>query len=214
MLEDDNDFDSDDDQSWGSSGDAVAKKRQFSIEETVAEGIAKARAEAENITDEQVQEVLDQMDEGKTLAEIKNIPSDSLELLYAFGYRFYKAKRFQDAAQFFQQLILLDHLDTRFYFGLAGCRQGLKEYAGALDIYSVLFVLDGENPVVALNAGICCLGMGELDKAQAALEMACGQVADQLEYDPGLKPIGEKALALLKNVEERMQEQQKKPAKK
>lgn len=110
---------------------------------------------------------------GASIGDIFNMSTETIEGLYALAYNHYMAGNFADAEPLFKALCLYKHTETRFWMGLAGCRQALNDLTGAIDAYSMAGVVEAlDNPEPFLLAGMCFIKMGERQKAIDVLKGA------------------------------------------
>jgi type III secretion system low calcium response chaperone LcrH/SycD len=190
------DFASDDASAWAGLSDG---EEAIDVTQVIQEALMKGMNEDDGISEEEISGLLDQIMAGETtLAEIKGLTADALELLYSIAHQFYTAGNYQRASQFFQNLMLLNHWDVRYTFGLAACLQAQKYYEEALNVYSALYFMDAKNPDIFLNAGICRLALGNKEEAEDAFTMAREMARDKAEH----KDTFERATGLLEHVKE------------
>ncbi len=126
--------------------------------------------------------ILETLEKGGTLGDIKGFTPEEVEAVYALAYNLFQQQKYEDAEKLFQFLCFYEHLDKRFWMGLGGCRQHLKQYEGAIDAYSVLGMLDMENPYPPLHAADCYVALGDMEKAESALEAAIHWSGDDDRY--------------------------------
>lgn len=192
----DNDFTSDNENAWAGLSDGEEK---IDIGQVIQDALMKGIKEGEEVSEDELMSLLEQIMEGETtLAEIKGLSADALELLYSIAHQFYTAGNYERASQFFQNLMLLNHWDVRYTFGLAACMQAQKQYEEALNVYSALYFMDSKNPDIFLNAGICRLALGDKVEAEDAFFMAKEMARDKKEY----KETFARATGLLEHVQE------------
>ncbi|HEB77286.1 MAG TPA: CesD/SycD/LcrH family type III secretion system chaperone [Methylothermaceae bacterium] len=145
-----------------------------------------------------IQEILEN---GGTLGDLKGFTPEEMEAVYSLAYNLHQQGRFEEAEKLFQFLCFYEHLDKRFWMGLGACRQQLKQYQGAIDAYSVLGMLDMENPYPPLHAADCYAALGDVEKAESALEAAIHWSGDKPEYAE-VKNRAELLLRAIKTHEE------------
>ena len=110
------------------------------------------------------------IDRGATLKQLKGISNEELEAVYSLAFGYYRSGKFDEAAKLFQFLVLFDHLNAKFWFGLGATQQALKDYAGAVSSYGYCSFLNLENPKPQLHAAECFLAMGDKLNAASSLE--------------------------------------------
>ncbi|MBC6497309.1 MAG: SycD/LcrH family type III secretion system chaperone [Alphaproteobacteria bacterium GM7ARS4] len=126
--------------------------------ETNAEQIAESRKIAEDIV------------RGATLATMRGIDQKSLDALYALAYNDYNAGQYKQAETLFRFLCLYDHLDKRFWKGLAASLQNQGKYAEAAAVYGHQAILDVDDPEPPFQASFCFLADKRYGEARKALE--------------------------------------------
>lgn len=122
------------------------------------------------------------LEEGGTLAMLKEISSDSLEQLYAFGFNQYQSGKWDDAHKVFQSLCMLDHYDSRFFLGLGACRQSMKHFEQAIQSYSYGAMLDLNEPRFPFHAAECHVHLDDLDAAESGFQSALALAEAQSEH--------------------------------
>lgn len=192
----DDDFATDGDSAWEGLSDNAEK---IDMGQVIQDALMKGLKDGEQVTEEEVIGWLEKIaEDGTTLAEIKGLSADALELLYSVAYQFYTSGNYERAAQFFQNLIVLNHWDVRYTFGFAACLQAQKQYQQALNVYSALYFMDSKNPDIFLNAGICRLALGDKAEAEEAFFMAAETARDKEEFTETFT----RAAGLLEHVRE------------
>src|SRR4051812_40919855 len=86
------------------------------------------------------------LESGKSLREFENIPSEGLEAVYFLAYHAYQAGNFGKADCLFKFLCYLDHQEKKYWLGLGANRQMQKDFAGAVEAYSMAGLLDLGDP--------------------------------------------------------------------
>jgi type III secretion system low calcium response chaperone LcrH/SycD len=123
------------------------------------------------ISPEELQVIMEAVLQGARPADAAGVPQKQLEALYALGYNFYTAGRFEDAQTVFQGLCLFDHADSRFWTGLGASLQAGGRFDKAIDVYSMAAMTTGlADPAPIYYAAQCYLKMGRPEEAVAALE--------------------------------------------
>lgn len=145
-------------------------------------------------------EALGLLGQGYSLADLAGVKPEQMEALYALAYQYYNAENFEDAANIFKGLCLYDSSDERFFMGLAGCQQSLKQYKAAADTYSVCCVLSGlKDPKPMYYAALCLLKDGRRDDAVTALKSLeiMGREGEFAEEDQLFMQKGSQLLKIL-----------------
>jgi type III secretion system low calcium response chaperone LcrH/SycD len=144
-------------------------------------------------------EITRQILEGKTtIGEQRGLSPQHLEAVYAMAYNFYNQGKYDDAEKAFAFLVFYNHLDRRFWLGLAATQQMRKAFDGAVQAYAMASLLDINDPEVPLHAADCYLAMGQREATISALTAAC----HFSEGKPQFARIHQRATALLEQLEQ------------
>ncbi|MDR1578568.1 MAG: SycD/LcrH family type III secretion system chaperone [Deltaproteobacteria bacterium] len=123
-----------------------------------------------NISEEDLQTVMECVAKGVTPAEVAGVGQDRLEALYALGHRLYTTGEYQDAETVFKSLCIYDYHDDRFWMGLGATFQAQKNYQRAIDVYSMAGMTTGLNdPTPFYYAALCFLKLGDKQSADVSL---------------------------------------------
>ena len=133
---------------------------------------------------------------GKTLGELKGLTRDQLETIYAMAYSVYSSGDYEKALKIFRFLCFFDHLEKKYWLGLGGCLQMLKEYEQAIEAYSNTMMLDSDNPAIPLLAAECHLALDHKEEAISGLTAAIEWSGDLPDY----AAIRDRAVSLLELV--------------
>lgn len=135
------------------------------------------------ITQEQIQTIVEALFDGATLAQTTGVSQETLEQLYALGHGFYASGNFENALTVFQALSLYDNRDYRFWFGLGATRQALEQFQGAVDAYQMAAIASSlSNPTPYLHMADCLIKLGNKPDAVTALEAAAGTAENDASY--------------------------------
>lgn len=67
--------------------------------------------------------------------------------IYERAFQFYQAGKYEEARELFLALLIYNHQNPAFLFGLAGCYFMLKDYELAAQLYVVSGQEEGNNPI-------------------------------------------------------------------
>jgi len=107
---------------------------------------------------------------GSTLKQLKGVSNEELEAVYSLAFGYYRTGKYDEASKLFQFLVLFDHLNAKFWFGLGAVQQALKDYQGAVSSYGYCSFLKLDNPKPQLHAAECFLALGDKRNAASTLE--------------------------------------------
>ena len=105
-----------------------------------------------------------------TLKQLKGVTNAELEAVYSLAFGYYKTGRYDEALKLFQFLVLFDHLNAKFWFGLGATQQALKDFQNAVVSYGYCSFLKLDNPKPQLHAAECFLAVGDKRNAASSLE--------------------------------------------
>ena len=105
-----------------------------------------------------------------TLKQVKGVTNGELEAVYSLAFGYYRTGKYDEALKLFQFLVLFDHLNAKFWFGLGATQQAIKDYQGAVASYGYCSFLNLENPKPQFHAAECFLAIGDKRNAASALE--------------------------------------------
>ena len=108
--------------------------------------------------------------EGAALADVQGYTEDEMEAVYHLAYNAYRQGKYPDARKLFQFLALSDHVESRFWMGLAATCQMSGEYRQAVAAYEMAAVLEATNPWPPFHAAECCVAMNDWEKSREALQ--------------------------------------------
>lgn len=101
-----------------------------------------------------------------------SLSQEAQTALYSQAYHLYENGKYQEAKRFFHFLTIVNPYEKSFWIGLGASYQMLKDYARAIEFYSVAAVQDQNNPYVHLHAADCFFALGQMDQAFQALDSA------------------------------------------
>ena len=133
--------------------------------------------------------------ENATLKQLKGVSNAELEAVYSLAFGYYRTGKYDEAAKLFQFLVLFDHLNAKFWFGLGAVQQATKDFQGAVTSYGYCSFLNLENPKPQLHAAECFLALGDKRNAASSLEALD-------EYCPKDTDIGREYRAKAANLRE------------
>ena len=105
-----------------------------------------------------------------TLKQVKGVTNGELEAVYSLAFGYYRTGKYDEALKLFQFLVLFDHLNAKFWFGLGATQQAIKDYQGAVASYGYCSFLNLENPKPQYHAAECFLAIGDKRNAASSLE--------------------------------------------
>ena len=108
--------------------------------------------------------------EQATLKQLKGVTNDELEAVYSLAFGYYQTGKYEEAHKLFQFLVLFDHLNAKYWFGLGATQQALKDFQNAAVSYGYCSFLKLDNPKPQLHAAECFLALGDKRSAASALE--------------------------------------------
>ncbi len=159
----------------------LAKEKPELFSENVIEGITRISQLSDMIAqDEQAYE--EQMSRGVTLQEFVGVDDAVIETLYQAGKRLYDKQLFDDAADAFGFLTLLDPDNYAFWLALGNAEYERKHFKEALSAYSTICRAIPDDPACHLSVSRCYMKIGEIDKAITALDLCLSAIEKSNEY--------------------------------
>ena len=105
-----------------------------------------------------------------TLKQMKGVSNEELEAVYSLAFGYYQTGKYEEAHKLFQFLVLFDHLNAKYWFGLGATQQALRDFQNAAVSYGYCSFLKLDNPKPQLHAAECFLAMGDKRNAASSLE--------------------------------------------
>lgn len=130
---------------------------------------------------------------GATLKDVRGIPEDVMEGLYAHAYEFYQQGRAKDAEVIFRFLSMYDSYNADYVMGLAASLQQQKQYEKALNAYTMAFAIAENDYLPMLHAGQCHLLMKNKESARSCFSAIVDSTATE-----AIKAKAQVYLAMLK----------------
>lgn len=128
----------------------------------------------ETLTDQEVVAVEELakkcLTEGAALADVQGYTEDEMEAVYHLAHNAYRQGKHPDARKLFQFLALNDHLESRFWMGLAATCHVSGDYRQAVAAYEMAAVLEATNPWPPFHAGECYMAMKDWERSAKALQ--------------------------------------------
>lgn len=120
--------------------------------------------------------------QGITPKDALSISPGYLENIYGQAYRLYNTGKYGEASHLFRLLIMFNSLEPKYMLGFAACLHMLKDYADAIQAYTMTSILDPENPLPHYHSSDCCIQMKEYISAMLCLELAIEYARDKPEF--------------------------------
>lgn len=100
------------------------------------------------------------------------------EAMYHLGYGLYEQGRYSDAFKVFSLLVIQDHLEPRYVFGLGCACQMLGRYIDALQHYMAVAVAQVDDPLPIFHAAECLIAMSRPSEAIDSLVLVLENCLD------------------------------------
>ena len=100
------------------------------------------------------------------------------EAMYCLGYGLYEQGRYSDAFKVFSLLVMQDHLEPRYVFGLGCACQMLGRYTDALQHYMTVAIAQVDDPLPIFHAAECLIAMSHLSEAIDSLVLVLENCSD------------------------------------
>lgn len=132
------------------------------------------------------------------------MPPEVAESMYGQAYRLYTTGKYQEAAQLFRLLVMLNPTEGKYVFGLAACTHLMKEYLNAIELYTICGGLDPLSPLPSYHLSDCYIHIGDKLSALVALKIA----VKRAEENPKYHQIKERALLSIETLTQELQKEQ------
>jgi type III secretion system low calcium response chaperone LcrH/SycD len=110
--------------------------------------------------------------DGQTIAQVRGLTRDDLEVLYAYGFSFITRGDTPKAEMIFSQLCMIDPLEAKNHYCLGVVRQMKQDWNTAIDDFARFCALDATNPEGYLRIGECLTAKGDRVEARKAFDVA------------------------------------------
>ncbi|MBQ3678982.1 MAG: SycD/LcrH family type III secretion system chaperone [Succinivibrio sp.] len=151
---------------------------------------------------EAVKNIVGLLQKGASLGELVGLDSDKLEVMYAYAYNLYSSGQYSDAEKLFRALVIYDGSVTKYWIGLAACRENQKAFAEAAELYAMGATMGGlDDPEPMYYSALCRLKADQKENAVAALEFVDIMGNGTNPHDLQIKAKAKALLETLKNVE-------------
>lgn len=135
-----------------------------------------------------------------TVAHMKGVSNAELEAVYTVGYGYYTSGKFDEAEKIFKFLTIFSHITPKYWLALGGVRQAKRNFADAIQAYSMAAMFDVERPKPHYFAAECALAMGDLDSAESGvvtlLEVAKAGTPENDAYRAKAEALKKRILAI------------------
>lgn len=116
---------------------------------------------------------------GGTLGEVfSETASTEIESMYAVGYGLYEQGRYDDAFKVFSLVVIQNHREPRYLFGLGSTCQMLGRYVDALQHYMAAAIACMDDPRPIFHAAECLIAMSRIEEAMESLRLVLEMCPD------------------------------------
>jgi type III secretion system low calcium response chaperone LcrH/SycD len=117
-----------------------------------------------------VEDLINNIQEGCSIAAAMGISKEKLEAVYATGYQFFNQGKYEKAMKLFGFLLIHEQSDRRFFIAFGTCLQMLSAPAEAIKYLSIASVWEPSDPGPAVQISECLLSMGRSNEAYKLLK--------------------------------------------
>ncbi|ARP89624.1 CesD/SycD/LcrH family type III secretion system chaperone [Bordetella genomosp. 9] len=110
--------------------------------------------------------------EGGSIGQMAGVTQASTEGLYAVAYETFQKRQYEKARVLFSQLVVYDHMDSRFIMGLAATLHKLERFEEALRMYAIVAMMKIDDPVPFMMSGDAQLALGRSEDAMESYALA------------------------------------------
>ncbi len=159
-------------------------------------------SKASDLNEEQKKKLLEVgtklFEEGVMPKEAMGLSDQTVEAMYAHGYRLYQAAKYGAAGHIFRMLTTLDPTEPKYYLGMGACLHRMKEYEPAVFMYELCGEMNKQDPMPLYYASDCRFNLGHDEIAIDELE----QVIKRSEGKPEFARVADRAKMTLKSKKE------------
>jgi len=142
---------------------------------------------------------------GESIQKKAVLSEAMIEGIYSQAYQLYNIGKYEEAIELFKVLIMANPSTSKFAMGLAASFHMLKNYKDAIKTYTLLNVIDSNNPVPFYHASDCYVQLKDPLSALVVLKMAVKAAGEKPEF----RLLKEKALMMINSLNEEVGEQYK-----
>lgn len=110
--------------------------------------------------------------EAQTIAQLRGLSREDLEVLYTYGFNMIGSGKLQQAEDIFINLCMIDPLEAKNHYCLGVVRQMQKRWHFAAEDFNRFLAMDATNPEGYLRIGECERALGRHDSARDYFETA------------------------------------------
>lgn len=148
-----------------------------------------------------VQQLTDRLlGKGGLPQDAMGLSEQAIEGIYGQAYRLYNTGKYKDATQLFRLLVTLNPTESKYSLGLAACFHMMKEFATAVELYTVCAMVDPQSPIPHYHASDCYLEMHDNASALIALEMAVKRSGEKAEF----QQLKDRALMTIQSLKQEL----------
>lgn len=110
------------------------------------------------------------------------LSTQMMEGMYGLAYRLYSLGKYDESAQMFRLLIIMNPMEPKYLMGVAACYHMMKQYEPASSSYMLCSIVDPLDPVPYFHASDCFIELGNFPMAKTALELCIKRCEDNSDY--------------------------------
>ncbi len=140
-----------------------------------------------------VDELINNIQEGYSIASAMNFSKDKLEAIYTTGYQFFRQGKYEKAMKLFGFLLIHEQSDRRFFIAFGTCLQMLNAPDEAIKYLGIASLWEPSDPVPAVKISECLLSLNRSSEAYDLLK----KIYEEFGSLPQFKEISEKVKLML-----------------
>ena len=114
----------------------------------------------------------------------RGLPAEQMEALYAAGYNFYSAGRYEDACNIFRLLCSYEHTNPRNWIALGGASQHVNNHRSAGAAFTFAAILNPRDPVPQIHAVDSFIAWKDFAQAAHSAKAVVALCGDNPDYAP------------------------------
>lgn len=111
-------------------------------------------------------------DTGIPSKDVLGISKQDLEVLYSLAWNLYEHGKYEESFHMFRLMIMMDHFEFKFLFGLAACMHMMEQYFSAATAYMIASTLNPRHVWSHFHAAECYLKLHDPISASVSLGLA------------------------------------------
>jgi type III secretion system low calcium response chaperone LcrH/SycD len=123
-----------------------------------------------------------ELSQGKSGQEMAGFSDEAMSTFFHAANTIFKEQRYQEAAEAFLFLAMLDQGRHEYWLGLGMATQMCHQYEAAIDAYEIAALCDITSPVAYFYLGKCLFAVHDRENALRALDLAIENAGEEERF--------------------------------